>query len=108
MENIYAKNDMTSQELQLLASEMDNKKKSTVVAWLLWLFFGGIGGHRYYLGNYGTAILMTLTLGCLGVWTFIDLFLMNGMLTKKNSRIETDIISEIKMLKNAKNNENIA
>lgn len=98
MTNMYLKNKMTSQELQLLASEMDAKKKSTAVTYLLWFFFGGLGGHRYYLGKYGTAILMTLTIGCLGFWTLIDLFLINGMLKKKNSEIESEIISKIQLL----------
>lgn len=57
---------MTSRELQLLASEMDARKKSTAVTYLLWFFFGGLDGHRYYLGKYGTAVLMTLIIGCIG------------------------------------------
>jgi hypothetical protein len=34
MENIYAKQDLTSHELQLLASEMDRRKKSTATTWI--------------------------------------------------------------------------
>ena len=99
MNNIYEKNDMTTQELQMLATEMDNKRKSSGAAWLLWLFLGGLGGHRYYMGKYGTAILMTLTLGCIGIWTIIDAFLLNGMLKRTNRKIETDIIRDIKSLR---------
>ena len=103
MENIYIKNDLTSQELHILSTEMDKNKKSTAATWLLWLFFGGIGGHRYYLGKYGTAVLMTITLGCFGIWTLIDLFLINGMLKRKNEQDEAAIISQIQQIKNAKN-----
>lgn len=105
MENIYAKQDLTSQELQLLASEMDRRKKSTAATWLLWFFFGGVGGHRYYLGRIGSGIAMTLTLGCLGIWSLIDLFFINGMLNKKNTEIEATIISELKLMKNARSRE---
>jgi TM2 domain-containing membrane protein YozV len=105
MQNIYAKQNLSSQELQLLSSEMDNKKKSTTTTWLLWLFLGGIGGHRYYLGKTGTAIAMTLTLGGLGVWTLIDLFLISGMLSKQNAEIESKIISELQLMKNARSRE---
>lgn len=105
MQNIYAKQDLTSQELQLLASEMERRKKSTVATWLLWFFLGGFGGHRYYLGKIGSGIAMTLTLGGLGFWTLIDLFLISGMLNKQNAAIESTIISEVKLLKNAKNLE---
>lgn len=105
MQNIYAKQDLTTQELQVLASEMDRRKKSTATTWLLWFFLGGIGGHRYYLGKVGSGVAMTLTLGGLGIWSLIDLFLINGMLNKKNSEIEAQIISEVKMMKNARNRE---
>lgn len=48
---------------------------------------------------------MTLILGGLGFWTLIDLFLMSGMLNKQNAALESTIISEVKLLKNAKNLE---
>ena len=105
MENIYAKQELTSHELQLLASEMDGKKKSTGTTWLLWFFLGGLGAHRYYLGKTGSAIAMTLTLGGLGIWSLIDLFLISGMIKKKNSEIEAEIISNIKLMKNARAND---
>ncbi|MGX2958478.1 NINE protein [Peribacillus sp. JNUCC 23] len=41
-------------------------------------------GHRFYLGKTGTAVAMLLTLWGLGVWTFIDLFLLNGMIKDTN------------------------
>lgn len=31
--------------------------KSTGIAYLLWLFFGGIGAHKFYLGRPGVAVL---------------------------------------------------
>lgn len=105
MQNIYAKQDLSSQELQLLASEMDKRKKSTATTWILWFFFGGLGGHRYYMGKIGTGIAMTLTLGGLGLWTLIDIFLISGMINSVNSRIEAEVISEIKLMKNARNKE---
>lgn len=105
MQNMYAKQDLSTQELQLLASEMDSRKKSTATTWILWFFFGGIGGHRYYLGKIGSGVAMTLTLGGLGIWSIIDIFLMNGMISKKNSEIESEVISEVKLMKNARNRE---
>lgn len=105
MQNLLSKQELTSQELQILASEMDKRKKSTAVVWLLWFFLGGFGAHRYYLGKIGSGVAMTLTLGGLGIWTLIDIFLNMGMLNKKNTEIENQIISEIKLMSNAKNRE---
>ena len=96
MESILAKNALTSHELQILESEMNKKKKSLAVSWILWFFFGGVGGHRYYVGKYGTAIAMTLTLGVFGIWTLIDIFFVNKITREKNEEIERFIINDIK------------
>ena len=55
-----------------------------------------VGGHRYYVGKYGTAIAMTLTLGLLGFWALIDIFFVNKMTREKNEEIERFIINDIK------------
>ncbi len=47
--------------------------KKMVPAALLCFFLGTFGAHRFYLNKYGTAILMILTLGGLGIWALIDL-----------------------------------
>ncbi|ANS89189.1 TM2 domain-containing protein [Staphylococcus pseudintermedius] len=86
---------MSQNDLMILRSEMDKKEKSKGVMWLLWFFTGGIGGHRYYLGDIGYAIAMTFTLGGLGFWSLIDAFLISGRLRKKNEEIERDIIVDM-------------
>ncbi|MGK7311546.1 MAG: TM2 domain-containing protein [Candidatus Longimicrobiales bacterium M2_2A_002] len=48
------------------------RRKRPEVAWLLWLFFGWAGGHRFYLERVGTGILMLLTGGGLVVWWVLD------------------------------------
>ncbi|QYG30068.1 TM2 domain-containing protein [Mammaliicoccus sciuri] len=95
MTNIYNKQNLSSQELLILQSELDKRGKSKTPAWLLWLFTGGIGGHRYYMGDIGYAVLMTLTLGGLGLWTLIDAFLINGAIDKKNEEIERDVMVKL-------------
>lgn len=53
--------------------EYEANRKKGVVAWLLWLFLGAFGAHRFYLGNTGYAVAMLL-LGWLtiGIWPFLD------------------------------------
>lgn len=74
-------------------------EKSVVVAYLLWLFLGGLGGHRFYVGRPGSAIVLiilnvlgwaTLVVGIglaffaiAGIWLFIDLFLIPGMVHER-------------------------
>jgi TM2 domain-containing membrane protein YozV len=39
---------------------------------ILAFFFGCLGAHRFYVGKKQSAILQLLTIGGLGVWSFID------------------------------------
>lgn len=54
------KKDLNAQELAMLSTEIERRKKSRAVLWVLWLFTGTIGGHRYYLGDKGRALLQTI------------------------------------------------
>jgi len=76
----------------------DANRKSTGVAYLLWFFLGGFGAHRFYLGQTGTAVtqLLLLLLGwipmfvgwiALGIWLFVDLFLIPGIAREQNLRL---------------------
>ena len=69
----------------------DDLKKKPVIAWLLWLFTGGIGGHRYYLGDVGMGVAMTLTLGGCGVWALVDAFFINRRIAVKNAAIRATL-----------------
>lgn len=108
MSSLLQKQNLTSEQLQLLASEMSKRQKSSGVAWLLWIFTGGVGGHRFYLGRIGTGVAMLLTLGGLGIWSLIDLFLLSGMIRDTNEKIENEVLSEIRMISQAKANSQAA
>lgn len=58
---LTAKRDMTPRELSLLNSEYQRQKKRSTPMWLLWLFFGCIGAHRFYLGDFGQGISHSAT-----------------------------------------------
>lgn len=57
---LAAKKGLSSTELVLLSSEYQKQKKGSTPLWLLWLFLGSIGGHRYYLGDICQGIFHTL------------------------------------------------
>lgn len=98
MNNLLLKKDMSAEQLAMVQSEVDSKAKSKGIAYALWLFTGGLGGHRYYLGDIGYAIAMTLTLGGFGLWSLIDVFFIGSRLEKKNEELEYNIIQQVKTI----------
>lgn len=69
----------------------DDLRKKPAIAWLLWLFAGVIGGHRYYLGDVGMGVAMTLTLGGFGVWALIDGLFIQRRIAEKNAAIRATL-----------------
>jgi TM2 domain-containing membrane protein YozV len=58
-----------------------------VPAALLCFFLGGLGAHRFYVGKVGTALLMILTLGGVGIWVLIDfIMILTGSFKDKEGR----------------------
>ncbi len=50
--------------------------RSFVATWLLSWLVGSLGIDRFYLGKVGTGLLKLVTLGGLGLWTFVDLLVV--------------------------------
>lgn len=112
-----AKQDLTTQELQILASETENRKKSSGTAWLLLLLLGSVGAHRFYLGHTGIGIAMIATwivswmfvfvtfLFPISIWLLVELFLLSGLVKSENQKIEKEVIDKIMLMRNAKKND---
>lgn len=78
------------------APTIDQGQKSMAIAYLLLIFVGSTGAHRFYLGRIGSAVTMlvlwlvglatsVLLIGipllmAVGIWTLVDLFLVPGMI----------------------------
>ena len=67
-------------------------KKSKGCAYLLLFFWGGLAGHRFYLGKAGSAILWIFTSGYCFVGYFIDLFMLSGMVDTYNRNAESQAL----------------
>jgi TM2 domain-containing membrane protein YozV len=76
----------------------DANRKSTGVAYLLLIFLGAFGAHRFYLGRNGSGVgqLVLWLLGWatlfitwipLCIWLFVDLFLVPGMVRDHNMNL---------------------
>ena len=58
--------------------------KTTGAAYLWWLFLGGFGAHKFYLGRPGMGILYLCTFGLLWVCLIWDLFTLPGQVQRAN------------------------
>jgi len=94
--------DLTERELLILRQEVDTRKKSNAATWLLWIFLGIFGAHRFYLGRTGTAVAMLLTLGGLLIWDIVDGFLIPGMLKDNVRKVQREVIQELAAMRERK------
>jgi TM2 domain-containing membrane protein YozV len=54
------------------------------VAWLLLVYLGYFGFHRFYMGKWLTGLLYLLTFGLFGIGIFYDLWTLNGQVDELN------------------------
>ena len=59
--------------------------KSKGVAYVLWLLFGLIGAHKFYIGKIGMGVLYLCTGGILGIGWLIDLFTLGHQVDIANT-----------------------
>lgn len=121
--NIEKKSQLTEKQLTILESEMQKRRKSTTLAYILWFFLGSIGIHQFYLGNtprgllylvlgllgwinvflgiFGTGlgiIFGWLLITVLGLFLLYDLFTMSKQIRAAEEREEERIIEQIQSM----------
>ncbi|CUM74734.1 TM2 domain [Blautia hydrogenotrophica] len=82
--NIIINNSASSSASAVSTSHVSIPRVKTCNKWVafcLCLFLGFLGGHKFYEGKIGMAILYIFTLGLLGIGVIIDLI---SILTKPN------------------------
>ncbi len=83
-----------------------------LLAYVLLIFLGSLGIHRFYLNRKGSAIAQLLLsvigwitvfiiigfipLAIVYIWLFVDLFLIPGMVNRENEIIEKEIIQSLR------------
>lgn len=68
--------------------QLQSEIKSSGTAWIMYLF---LGCHYAYLGKWGVQLAYWFTLGGLGLWMFIDMFRLGGLVKKHNNNIYQQI-----------------
>ncbi|WP_049642807.1 TM2 domain-containing protein [Candidatus Rhodobacter oscarellae] len=105
---------LSTQQQMLVEQRVGNDSKSILVAYLLAIFFGGFGIHRFYLGRSGSAaaMLIMFVLGwvtfaivvgiilliAVGIWVIVDLFLIPGMVESQKNDVRARISQELEAM----------
>ena len=80
---------LSDTQKMLIEQRITNEKPSTGAAYLLCIFLGAFGIHRFYLGEKGTGLIMLILgitiIGLIisGFWAFVDLFLIPGIIRRR-------------------------
>jgi TM2 domain-containing membrane protein YozV len=98
---------MSHSDLAVPADELaqlrhETLKKSVGIAYLLWFFFGGLGGHRFYMGRTQSGVILLISaivIHALGLyvtpffyllallpftWVMVDAFLIPSLVRQHN------------------------
>lgn len=93
-----SKSRLSDTQRMLIEQRIANDKPSAGVAYLLCIFLGALGAHRFYLGRKGSAIAMLLIgltlvgLVITAIWALIDLFLIPSMINEKVENLRQRMI----------------
>lgn len=72
------------------------RAKNPATAFALSCCFGGFGADRFYAGDKIKGALKLITVGCLGIWTLVDLFLIGGHVRTINLQMARALKDEIR------------
>ena len=65
--------------------------KDYSVSWILLVFLGIFGVHRFYLGKIWTGLLYMITGGLLGIGWLYDLCTLNGQVDARNRQLSLQV-----------------
>lgn len=71
--------------------KLEKSKKSKFSCFFFALLYGMFGGHRFYVGKTGSAILYLFTFGLLGIGVFLDII---KILNDKFEDVDGKLITE--------------
>ena len=99
-----AKQELSDNERVQFDLQLAALRKNPTTALLFSLFFGAMGVDRFYIGNTGLGVAKLLTLGGVGIWAIVDLFLIQRAARRKNietmRHIRDSILSSAKLSQN--------
>lgn len=100
MEPLIYTQGMTDNQKLLFMSEFNARRKNPTTGVLLALFLGGLGAHRFYMGQIGLGIVYLVF--CLflvpAIIAFFEAFLMSGRVARFNDALAQEIALKLKVM----------
>lgn len=100
MTELLVMQDLNEQQKLLFNQKYSDEKKDPTTAVIITLLLGGIGGHKFYMGETGMGIVYLLFF-----WTFIpsfvaliELFTISGKVKKYNDSKAVEVALLIKSI----------
>lgn len=90
--------ELNDSQRLIFLSEFNAQRKNATTAALLALFLGGLGAHRFYMGQIGMGMLylvFSVTLIPLVV-SLVEIFLMSGRVARFNAKLADELVEKIK------------
>lgn len=69
-------------------------RKSSVIAYILWLFLGIFGVHRFYVGDFFKGILLFFTLGGFIIGWLVDFVFLQKRIEEYNDALEIELLAK--------------
>jgi TM2 domain-containing membrane protein YozV len=94
--------DLSNEEVGIFQFQYNEVRKSEVAGFLMAFFLGGIGGHRFYMGQVGLGFLYLLFFWTLipGLCAFVEMFLMPGRVRRHNEARAAEIVMKLRASRN--------
>lgn len=86
---------MSATNQDAFLEEYQRQAKGTGMAYLFLLLFGL---HYGYLGRWGKQVLFWCTFAGLGIWWFIDVFRLPGIVRDYNKDVATNVMRNLKAI----------
>lgn len=100
MEHLLLMKDLTDNEKLLFLNEYNSTKKSSTTGVVLCFFLGGIGAHRYYLGDmWGIAYTVLFWTWIPALIALVECFFMSKRVKTYNDNKMQEVLVKIKSLR---------
>jgi TM2 domain-containing membrane protein YozV len=85
--------ELPQNKIDAFAADFERQAKKVPIGYILLLLFGA---HYAYVGKWGMFVLFWLSGAGCGIWFFVDLFRMSGIIQDYNSELAYKILRDLK------------